>query len=229
MDGKHVPLTNDDTLTPEDVGLGYKAMMIIETYFRRLKTTGLRIRPVYHWTAHRIVSHVKLCVLALLLQQAAELRAGNTWRHMRLASEELKAVRYRVRGTTIAQSTTPTPHAATILKKPRIPPPQRVLAVEHPSPPPVGHSYTHRQRVFSPFTGRVASFSDSGLALSHLFVHAISGMIFRCNPGRAEGARCPAVRPTLGGHLKTGQSWTGQNRPVGRAPQAVRVFYRIAA
>jgi hypothetical protein len=34
---------------------------------------------------------------------------------------------------------------------------------------------------------------------------------------------------SLGGHLKTGQSWTGQNRPVGRAPQAVRVFYRIAA
>ena len=32
----------------------------------------------------------------------------------------------------------------------------------------------------------------------------------------------------LGGHLKTGQSWTGQNRPVGRAPQA-RGFYRIGA
>ena len=32
----------------------------------------------------------------------------------------------------------------------------------------------------------------------------------------------------LGGHLKTGQSWTGQNRPVGRAPQAVRVSYRMA-
>jgi hypothetical protein len=30
----------------------------------------------------------------------------------------------------------------------------------------------------------------------------------------------------LGGHLKTGQSWTGQNRPVGELPQA-RVFYRV--
>jgi hypothetical protein len=29
----------------------------------------------------------------------------------------------------------------------------------------------------------------------------------------------------LGGHLKTGQSWTGQNRPVGEPPQA-RVLYR---
>jgi hypothetical protein len=30
----------------------------------------------------------------------------------------------------------------------------------------------------------------------------------------------PAPAPGLGGHLKTGQSWTGQNRPVGRRPQA---------
>ena len=27
MDGKYVLLTNDDTLSPEDVGLGYKAMI----------------------------------------------------------------------------------------------------------------------------------------------------------------------------------------------------------
>jgi len=32
----------------------------------------------------------------------------------------------------------------------------------------------------------------------------------------------------LGGHLKTGQSWTGQNRPVGEPPQA-RVLYRVRA
>ena len=48
MDGTYVLLTNDATLTPADVGLGYKAMLLIETCFRRLKTTGLRIRPVEH-------------------------------------------------------------------------------------------------------------------------------------------------------------------------------------
>jgi hypothetical protein len=134
MDGKYVLLTNDDTLTPEDVGLGYKAMAIIETCFRRLKTTGLRIRPVYHWTAHRIVSHVKLCVLALLLQRAAEIRTGDTWRNLRLALEEIKAVRYRVRGTTIVQSTNPTPPAAAILKTLKISPPSRILALERAGP-----------------------------------------------------------------------------------------------
>ena len=86
MDGKYVLLTNDDTLSPEDVGLGYKAMMIIEgVCLRRMKTTGLRIRPVYHWTAHRITSHIRLCVLALLLERAAEIRVGDTWRNLRFA------------------------------------------------------------------------------------------------------------------------------------------------
>src|SRR6266516_5031901 len=130
MDGKYVLLTNDDTLTPEDVGLGYKAMMLIEACFRRLKTTGLRIRPVYHWTAHRIASHVKLCVLALLLQRAAEIRAGDSWRNIRLVLDEIKAVRYRVRGTTIVQSTHLTAQATTVLKKLRVAPPPRRLAVE---------------------------------------------------------------------------------------------------
>jgi hypothetical protein len=130
MDGKYVLLTNDDTLTPEDVGLGYKAMMLIEACFRRMKTTGLRIRPVSHWTAHRIASHVKLCVLALLLQRAAELRTGDTWRNIRLVLDELKAVRYRVHETTIVQSTHLTAQATTLLKKLQAAPPKRRLAVE---------------------------------------------------------------------------------------------------
>jgi transposase len=117
LDGKYVLLTNDDTLTPEDVGLGYKSMMIIEACFRRMKPTGLRIRPVYHWTPHRIVSHVKLCALALLIERAAEIRAADTWRNLRLALDEIKAVRYQVQGTTIVQSTRPTPAVMAILKK----------------------------------------------------------------------------------------------------------------
>jgi transposase len=130
MDGKYVLLTNDDTLTAEDVGCGYKAMMIIEACFRRMKTTGLRLRPVYHWTAHRIARHVKLCVLALLLQRAAELRAGDSWRKIRFALEELKAVQYRVGKTAIVGSTRLRAPAATYLKKLGVKPPERLLAVQ---------------------------------------------------------------------------------------------------
>jgi hypothetical protein len=130
MDGKYVLLTNDETLTPEDIGLGYKAMMLIEACFRRMKTTGLRIRPVYHWTAHRIVGHVKLCVLALLLERAAEIRAEDSWRNIRFVLEGLKAIRYRVQDTTIVQTTRLTPQATALLKKLQVPPPKRLLAVD---------------------------------------------------------------------------------------------------
>jgi hypothetical protein len=105
-------------------------MMIIEACFRRMKTTGLRLRPVYHWTAHRLVSHVKLCVLALLLERAAEMRAGDSWRHIRLVLEGLKAVRYRVQDTTIVQTMHLTPQAAALLKKLQVAPPKRLLSVE---------------------------------------------------------------------------------------------------
>jgi transposase len=130
MDGKYVLLTNDATLTPEDVGLGYKAMMIIEACFRRMKTTGLRLRPVYHWRAHRIVSHVKLCVLALLLERAAEIRAGDSWRNIQYVLEGLQAIRYQVQDTTLVQTTRLTPQAAALLKKLQVPPPKRLLSVE---------------------------------------------------------------------------------------------------
>ena len=107
-------------------------MMIIEACFRRMKTTGLRIRPVYHWTAHRIVSHVKLCALALLIERAAELPTGDTWRTLRLALDEIKAVRYQVRGTIIVQSTRLSADAAAILKKLKISPPSQILTLEKP-------------------------------------------------------------------------------------------------
>jgi hypothetical protein len=105
-------------------------MLLIAACFRRLKTAGRRLRPVYHGTAHRIVSPVKLCVLALLLERAAEIRTGETWRNMRFVLDEIQAGRYRVPGTTIVQSPRLTPPAATLLKKLHVPPPKRLLAVE---------------------------------------------------------------------------------------------------
>jgi transposase len=133
MDGRFVLLTNDDTLDAEDVGVSYKAMGIIESCFRRMKTSGLRIRPVYHWTPHRITAHVKLCVLALLLQRAAEIRAGDSWRNLAAALEQIQAVRYRVADRTIVQATRPTPRASEILATLGVAKPKNILAIEAPA------------------------------------------------------------------------------------------------
>jgi transposase len=128
-DGKFVVTTNDDTLDAEDIALGYTSMMLIEGCFRRMKTTGLQTRPIYHWRPHRIIAHVKLCVLALLLQRAAEIRCQQTWRTIRHTLDQLKVVRYRLHGKTILQSTRVTAPMAEILQTLGIPLPKKILEV----------------------------------------------------------------------------------------------------
>jgi transposase len=100
-DGKFVVTTNDDTLEAEDVALGYTSMTLIEGCFRQMKTTGLQTRPLYHWRPHRIIAHVKLCVLALLLERAAEIRCQQTWRTIRQTLDQLKVVHDRMQGKTL--------------------------------------------------------------------------------------------------------------------------------
>jgi transposase len=128
-DGKFVLTTNDDTLDAEDVALGYTSMTLIEGCFRRMKTTGLQTRPIYHWRPHRIIAHVKLCGLALLLERAAELRCQQTWRTIRQTVDQLKVVRYRMQGKTIVQSTQVTSAMAKILRSLGIPLPKKILEV----------------------------------------------------------------------------------------------------
>jgi hypothetical protein len=129
LDGKFVLTTNDDTLSAGDVALGYKGMWIIEACFRKMKTTGLGIRPMFHWTPRRIVAHVKLCVLALMIQRAAEIATGTPWSQLAGVLERLKAVRYTAEGEIIVQASRITPEVAAILKKLDISKPKPILAV----------------------------------------------------------------------------------------------------
>ncbi len=129
LDGKFVLTTNDDTLSATDIALGYKGMWIIEACFRRLKTTGLGIRPMFHWTPRRIVAHVKLCVLALMIQRAAEIATGAPWSQLVDVLERLKAVRYTAEGETIVQASGITPELAAILKKLDVSKPKPILAI----------------------------------------------------------------------------------------------------
>jgi len=62
---------NDDTLSAEDMALGYKQMIRVEQAWRDMKST-LDMRPVFHWAPHRIHSHVAITVLSLLLERTVE-------------------------------------------------------------------------------------------------------------------------------------------------------------
>jgi transposase len=117
LDGKFVLTANDDGLSAADIALGYKGLWVIEACFRRMKTTGLGIRPMSHWTPRRIVAHVKLCVLALMIQRAAAIATGAPWSRLVAVLERLQAVRYTAEGATIVQTSRITPELAAILKK----------------------------------------------------------------------------------------------------------------
>ena len=129
FDGKFVVITNDETLSAADVALGYKGGWIIESCFRRMKQTGLEVRPMFHWTPRRIEAHVKLCVLALQMQRAAEIACGLPWAQIAHALSALKAVRYHAEGRGIVQRTKITPEVSEILRKLGISTPKRLLSL----------------------------------------------------------------------------------------------------
>ena len=136
FDGKFVVISNDDTLSAEDIALGYKGAWIIEACFRRMKQTGLEVRPVFHWTTRRIEAHVKLCVLALQVQRAAEIWCQLPWAQIAHRLGTLKAVRYRSQSRCIVQRTRITPELAELLKKLGQSAPKQILALEESSPTP---------------------------------------------------------------------------------------------
>ena len=72
---------------------------------------------------------MKLCVLALRLERAAEIRCQQTWRTIRHTLDQFKVVRYRMHGKTIVQSTQVTAPLADILRRLGVPLPQRMLEV----------------------------------------------------------------------------------------------------
>ena len=88
LDGKYVLRTSDDTLSSEDVALGYKQLIEVEDAFRTLKQK-LELRPVYHRTEERIRAHVLLCWLALLLVRVIEIRTERTWPVVRAALQQM--------------------------------------------------------------------------------------------------------------------------------------------
>ena len=94
-DGKWVLETNDDTITVEDAANGYKGLMIIERCFRSLKRTQIKMTPMFHWVPRRIETHVKICVLALLIERVAELACSKTWSKIRRVLEKLQASEFQ--------------------------------------------------------------------------------------------------------------------------------------
>jgi hypothetical protein len=97
-----------------------------------MKQTGLEVRPMFHWTPRRIEAHVKLCVLALQMQRAAEIRCALPWARVAHELAALKAVRYHTGGRTIVQRTKIADSLGGTLKKLGVSMPKQILSIADP-------------------------------------------------------------------------------------------------
>jgi hypothetical protein len=127
-DGKWVITSNDDTLSVEDLALGYKQLLRVEQCWRQLKS-GLRMRPVFHWRPWRIQAHVTISVLALLLERVAEIRGGDTWRNLVAQLDTIKVVEYDRGETRVQQTSELREDTEALLAKLGVPPPPRLHAI----------------------------------------------------------------------------------------------------
>jgi transposase len=129
MDGKWVVMTNDDTIGFEEAALGYKNLMVIERCFRSLKRTQIRMSPMYHWLPRRIEAHVKICVLALLIERVAELATKMTWSQIQRALEELQVTKYQTEKFQLFERNELPLQAGSILKSLDISTPKTLIGV----------------------------------------------------------------------------------------------------
>ena len=135
-DGKWVIETNDDTISLEDAACGYKGLMVIERCFRSLKRTQIKMTPMYHWVSRRIESHVKICVLALLIERIAELACGKPWQRIRGALEKLQVTEFLDLNHRVLMRNELPADTRKMLKLLKITPPRQVIHLEkqHPNP-----------------------------------------------------------------------------------------------
>lgn len=132
-DGKWVIETNDDTISLEDAACGYKGLMVIERCFRSLKRTQIKLTPMYHWLTRRIESHVRICVLALLLERIAELSCDRPWHQIRRDLETVQVSKFfNSSGSTHSFDCRNelTRSAVNIFKSLKITPPKQILHVD---------------------------------------------------------------------------------------------------
>jgi len=130
-DGKWVLETNDDTISLEDAALGYKGLMIIERCFRSLKRTQIKMTPMYHWLSRRIESHVKICVLSLMIERIAERTCNKPWHEIRRQLETLQVTKFFDLNHSVYLRNEISVQTRNILKKLDIKPPKQLVHLEN--------------------------------------------------------------------------------------------------
>ena len=130
-DGKWVLETNDDTISMQDAASGYKGLMIIERCFRSLKRTQIKMTPMFHWVPRRIETHVRICVLSLLIERVAEIACQQPWSQIRGKLQTLQVTEFLSLKHRFYRRNELTPEVSQTLKTLAVAAPKSMLAVEN--------------------------------------------------------------------------------------------------
>jgi transposase len=120
FDGKWV-LRTDTDLTPEEVALRYKDLLLVEATFRRAKSL-LETRPIYHKCDDTIRGHVFCSFLSLVLLKELQDRLAERghsdveWQHLRDDLDELQELTLHVSEKRFRVRTAPTGDAGKALQ-----------------------------------------------------------------------------------------------------------------
>jgi transposase len=129
LDGKYLLSTSDESLSVEDIALGYKQLLEVERAFRTLKSS-LSLRPIYHSKDDRIRSHVLICWLALLLVRLAEVETDMSWAVIRRNMQRLHLGEFLNEKNRVIRHTALSSEQANILKRLKITPPKPFVKLE---------------------------------------------------------------------------------------------------
>jgi transposase len=130
-DGKWVLETNDDTISMQDAASGYKGLMVIERCFRSLKRTQIKMTPMFHWVPRRIETHVRICVLALLIERVAEIACRRPWSQIRRHLQTLQVTEFFSLKHRFFRRNEMPPEVSQMLKTLDIAAPKSILSIEN--------------------------------------------------------------------------------------------------
>ena len=76
FDGYYALSFSDDNMKAEDISSAYHHLWKIEESFRTMKSL-FEVRPIFHWTSHRIQGHVLLNFILLVMEHNILLKLRN--------------------------------------------------------------------------------------------------------------------------------------------------------
>ena len=115
----------------QDAASGYKGLMIIERCFRSLKRTQIKMTPMFHWVPRRIETHVRICVLSLLIERVAEIACQQPWSQIRGKLQTLQVTEFLSLKHRFYRRNELTPEVSQTLKTLAVAAPKSILAVEN--------------------------------------------------------------------------------------------------